>query len=55
MDRELLDSIKISGIQVNEIDHDAFAAASRAIYHEFSDAVTGGQALIDLAISLRRP
>jgi tripartite ATP-independent transporter DctP family solute receptor len=55
MDRELLDAIKTSGIQVNEADHDAFAGASRAIYDEFSAAVTGGKELIDLAASLRRP
>ena len=55
MDREMLEAIKASRIQVNEADHDAFAAASPAIYDEFSDAVTGGKALIDLATSLRRP
>ncbi len=55
MDRELLEGIKASGIQVNEADRDAFVRASRAIYDEFSTAVTGGKGLIDLATSLRRP
>src|SRR5574341_666063 len=55
MDREILEEIRASGIQVNDADRDAFVRASRAIYDEFSTAVTGGKALIDLALSLRHP
>jgi TRAP-type C4-dicarboxylate transport system substrate-binding protein len=55
MDRELLEAIRASGMQVNDADRDAFAGAGRAIFDEFSAAVTGGKQLVDLAASLRRP
>jgi len=55
MDRELLAAIQASGIQVNQADREAFARASRPIYDEFSAAVPGGKALIDLTTTLRVP
>lgn len=49
---ELLGKLKQSGIQVNEVDKDAFIAASKAIYEEFGKEVAGAKALIDKAVAL---
>lgn len=51
-DTELLAKLKQSGIQVNEVDKDAFIAASKAIYEEFGKEVTGAKPLIDKAVAL---
>jgi len=51
-DKELLDKLKASGMQVNEVDKQAFVAASRNIYEEFSKEVAGSKALIDKALAL---
>jgi tripartite ATP-independent transporter DctP family solute receptor len=51
-DTELLGKLKQSGIEVNEVDKDAFIAASKAIYEEFGKEVTGGKPLIDKAVAL---
>lgn len=51
-DTELLAKLKQSGIEVNEVDKDAFIAASKAIYEEFGKEVTGGKPLIDKAVAL---
>lgn len=49
---ELLEKIKASGIQVNEVDKNAFIAASKPTYDEFGKAVAGAKELIDRAIEL---
>lgn len=49
---ELLAKLKQSGIQVNEVDKDAFIAASKAIYEEFGQSVAGAKPLIDKAVAL---
>ena len=49
---ELLDKLKQSGIQVNEVDKGAFVEASKPIYEEFGQEVAGAKALIDRAIAL---
>ena len=51
-EKELLDKIRASGIQVNDVNKDAFIAASRATYEEFGKEVAGARALIDKAIAL---
>jgi len=40
------------GNQVNEVNKDAFIAASKPIYQEFGKEVPGADALIDKAIAL---
>ena len=54
LDKDLVDKMKVSGIQVNEADKKAFVDASKGIYTEFSGQVKGGQALIDKALSLAK-
>jgi tripartite ATP-independent transporter DctP family solute receptor len=49
---ELLDKLKQSGIQVNEVDKSAFIEASKPIYDEFGEEVAGAKELIDRAIAL---
>ena len=42
-DDDLLDKLKAAGMQVNEVDKDAFIAASKPIYEEFGKEVPGAQ------------
>jgi tripartite ATP-independent transporter DctP family solute receptor len=49
---ELLGKIKAAGSQVNEVDKNAFVAASKAIYDDFGKEVAGAKALIDKSIAL---
>ncbi len=51
---ELLAKLKQAGMQVNEVDKDAFVAASKPIYEEFSTEVSGAKALLDQAAALRK-
>ena len=51
---ELLGKLKQAGMQVNDVDKDAFVAASKPIYDEFSSEVTGAKALLDQAAALRK-
>jgi TRAP-type C4-dicarboxylate transport system substrate-binding protein len=51
---ELLTKIKAAGVTVNEADKQAFVAASRNIYQEFSKEVKGSKELIDKALSLAK-
>jgi tripartite ATP-independent transporter DctP family solute receptor len=51
-DKELLEKIKASGIQVNEVDKDAFIKASKPIYEEFGKEVKGANELIKKAVEL---
>lgn len=52
LDDELLGKLKAAGMEVNEADKPAFIAASKPIYEEFAKEVSGGQELIDKALSL---
>ena len=49
---ELLGKIKAAGVQVNEVDKDAFVKASAPIYEEFGKEVAGAKELIDRAVAL---
>ena len=51
-DEELLGKLKAAGMQVNEVDKEAFIAASKPIYDEFGKEVTGAKALIERAVAL---
>jgi TRAP-type C4-dicarboxylate transport system substrate-binding protein len=51
-DGELLGKLKDAGMQVNDVDKDAFIAASRAIYEEFGKEVAGAKDVIDRAVAL---
>ena len=53
-DDELLGKLKQAGMQVNDVDKDAFVAASKPIYEEFGKEVPGAKALIDRATALRQ-
>ncbi|MFZ9550698.1 MAG: hypothetical protein ACO27R_02260 [Hylemonella sp.] len=49
---DLLSKLRQSGIQVNEVNKDAFIAASKTIYEEFGKEVAGAKALIDKSVAL---
>ncbi|WP_372825558.1 TRAP transporter substrate-binding protein [Polaromonas sp.] len=49
---ELLAKLKESGMQVNEVDKEAFINASKPIYEEFGKEVAGARPLIDKAVAL---
>jgi tripartite ATP-independent transporter DctP family solute receptor len=51
-DNELLAKLKAGGMQVNEVDKEAFIAASKSIYDEFGKEVGGAQPVIAKAIAL---
>jgi tripartite ATP-independent transporter DctP family solute receptor len=51
-DTDLLAKLKQAGMQVNEVDKDAFIAASKPIYEAFGKEVAGAQPLIDRAVAL---
>ena len=53
-DDELLGKLKKEGMQVNDVDKDAFVAASKSIYDEFGKEVPGATELIDRAAALRQ-
>ena len=53
-DEELLGKLKQAGMQVNDVDKDAFVAASKPIYDEFGKEVGGAKALIERATALRQ-
>ena len=53
-DTALLDKLKQAGMQVNEVDKEAFVAASKPIYEEFGKEVPGARELIDRATALRQ-
>jgi tripartite ATP-independent transporter DctP family solute receptor len=52
MDNELLDVIKEAGTEVNEVDKEAFIAASKPVYDMFAQEVEGAQEMIDKAVAL---
>lgn len=49
---DLLAKLKQSGMQVNEVDKEAFITASKAVYEEFGKEVAGAKPLIDKAVAL---
>jgi TRAP-type transport system periplasmic protein len=49
---ELLGKLKQAGMQVNEVDKNAFIAASKGIYDDFGKEVAGAKSLIDKAVAL---
>jgi TRAP-type transport system periplasmic protein len=49
---ELLVKLKAAGMQVNEVDKNAFVKASKAIYDDFAKEVPAARPLIDKAVSL---
>ena len=51
---ELLGKLKQAGMQINEVDKDAFFAASKPIYEEFSSEVAGAKGALDQAAALRK-
>ena len=51
-DNDLLGKLKSAGMQVNDVDRDAFIKASAPIYDEFGKEVPGAKELIDRAVSL---
>lgn len=52
MDDRLVDDLRASGIEINEIDRQAFIEASQQIYSEFSEEVPGGRDWIERALQL---
>ncbi len=48
----LLAKLKQAGMQVNDVDKDAFIAASKPIYEEFGKEVPGAKEVIDRAVAL---
>ncbi len=52
-DSDLLGKLKQAGMQVNDVDQEAFVSASKPIYEEFGKEVPGAKELIDRAVSLR--
>jgi tripartite ATP-independent transporter DctP family solute receptor len=52
-DTDLLDKLKQAGMQVNDVDKDAFVAASKPIYEEYGKEVPGAKELIERATALR--
>jgi len=52
METEFLQEMVDANVVVNEPDLESFVAASQAVYEEFGESVTGGQALLEHAFSL---
>ncbi|MEO5732599.1 MAG: TRAP transporter substrate-binding protein [Rubrivivax sp.] len=52
LDNELLEKIKAAGTKVNEVDKEAFIAASKPVYDEFAKEVPAGGKLVNTAIGL---
>lgn len=55
MDRELLEELRGSGIQINEADRERFLEASGPIYEEFGSTVAGGDDMFQTAVRLANP
>ena len=51
-DGALLAKLKQAGMEVNDVDKDAFIAASKPIYEEFGKEVAGAKDVIDRAVAL---
>lgn len=53
LDDETLEKMKAEGMEVNEVDTQAFIDASQGIYDQFASEVEGGQQMIETVSSLR--
>ena len=53
-DTALLAKLKQAGMQVNDVDQNAFVGASKPIYEEFGKEVPGAKEVIDRAVALRQ-
>ena len=53
-EQDLLAKLKQHGIAINEVNQDAFVAASKPIYEEFASEVQGAKQVIDRAVTLRQ-
>ncbi|WP_457809078.1 TRAP transporter substrate-binding protein [Kushneria sp. EE4] len=49
IDDELLERFEAEGININEVDRDAFIEASQPVYERFAERVDGGETLIERA------
>jgi TRAP-type transport system periplasmic protein len=54
LDEDILSKLKAAGMQINNVDKDAFIKASANIYQEFSSQVPEGARLIEEALALGR-
>lgn len=54
LDEEVLELMREAGMEVNEVDFDAFVDASQPIYDKFSNDVESGQELLDAVAALRQ-
>ncbi len=52
LDKSLLDNMTQAGTQINQVDRQAFIAASKPVYAKFAEKVEGGQQLVDRAMAL---
>lgn len=52
MDSEFLRLFEEAGMEINEVDREAFVRASAPVYDEFGAAVPGGRMWIDMALAL---
>jgi TRAP-type transport system periplasmic protein len=52
LDTDLLDKLKAEGMEVNEVDKDAFVAASKPVYDAFAAEVENGGELTQRALAL---
>lgn len=52
LDKDLEEKMQKS-LKINEVDKDAFVAASKAVYGDFAKEVTGGKEVVDRILSLR--
>ena len=52
LETDLLDKLKAGGMKVNTADKAAFVKASDGIYKDYASSVSGGQAMVDKALSL---
>ncbi|MBU2960724.1 TRAP transporter substrate-binding protein [Citreicella sp. C3M06] len=52
LDTDLLEKLVEAGMEVNEVDTQAFIDASAPVYAEFADSVEGGAALVEQARAL---
>ena len=55
LDTDLLNKLKDEGMEVNEVDKEAFVAASEPVYEAFASEVEKGADLIQKALSLAAP
>jgi len=52
MEADLLQKIRAAGVEVNEVDREAFVEASEAVYEEFAGSVPGGGEMAGRALEL---